>query len=185
MTRPATASVLTLAAVPLAISSFFVVVWFPYLIALGKVGKSLEQHIAEEGALFRDGLHMGLSAGVAPTHVIGYSGLLGWGVLAVGVLVGVWWVRTRSQDEGASRLVYSLVPTLLPLLAGVALAPFHMRASFSALAEAGLSNPGLVGIGVGESLSLVALGGYLTVGLAVLILISNRKRVGPQEAPSG
>lgn len=176
MVSPKTASLVTLCALPVAISSFAIVVWLPYLAALGNVGKSLGQHVAEEGVGFRDGLHTGASTAVLPGDILNYSGVLGWAVLAVAVVVLIWWAQTRSRGAGSGPLVFLLIPTALPLLLGLALAPVHIRWGFSALAAAGLGSSGLIGIGVGESLSLVALGGYLSLGLFLLVLIVQLKR---------
>ena len=102
-------------------------------------------------------------------RIIGGLRLMMLVLAASGVLYVLKKADLRSQPFLARTLFASL--TMLPAVVGLGMAPLIVSASFSALANAGLSNPELVGLGCAEAFWPFYLGCILGIPLLVVFTV--------------
>lgn len=90
-------------------------------------------------------------------------------LLTAGLVVFIWLKSDLPSESNGWRSVFGTLATL-PSITGLSMGPGLIRASFKALSDAGLSNPGLIGIGVAEAFAPLILGAMLVVPLLLVFL---------------
>lgn len=122
---------------------------------------------------FANGFQEGLPTG--PGELFRNGGLGTWWVVVAIFVVGVYWWRSAAQLRGPGLAGGHLLATAAPLLAGIGYFPWGVVEVSATLAEAGLSTPVLIGLGLGEATS-PAIFGTLASALMLIGLSAWRAR---------
>ncbi len=145
--------------------------------AAGRSGVELSEVLQLDDPEFQDAFKEQLGDMVDPLSLLRATGGRAFAVLLVAVGVFGWWLSAR-------RVLWPLV--LVPLLVGAGLVPGLIRETIDALAEAGLSHPALLGVGMAESCGAGLVGLVLSLVLLAGGAVLGARHAGPgQEAGSG
>jgi hypothetical protein len=137
--------------------------------AAALMGMSLGDALQLDDPALREQLFLTLRSKGSPSGLIV---VMGWPQLAllfgVGVAVSWLWSAVRVAEEREAGRILMVSLAVVPALVGLALAPLALRATFAALARAGVSSPALIGMGYAEALLRPLVGTIV----AVLTLVS-------------
>lgn len=122
---------------------------------------------------FANGFREGLPSGVG--ELVRNGGYGSWWVaFAILVVLTYWWL-SAARIRGTGLAAGHLLAALAPSLAGLAYFPWGVMEVSTALAEAGISAPVLIGLGLGEATSPFIFGTLASVSLLIGVFVWKAK----------
>jgi len=162
--------------------------WSLFLLQIFTVDGRFDVSIIYDLELTQSPFLHGLSDGLGHLLDLGLlSKILGWQslalILATATPIVVWGKLFRIEAETRREWTPALFATLP---CSVGLIGFHVQlfSLFDALREAGLSSPGLLGIGVGEAAAPAVIGCLASIALCACYLVWRRFTRGPSSRHS-